>query len=58
MMKTEKDRGLLTLAVTLAFGLALGAYIGTVGVEDVSLFDEAQAAGGKVTSPTADAPDR
>ena len=58
MTNKSKNRGFLTIAVTLAIGLALGVYFGTTGVEDVSLVSEAQAAGGPVKSRTGVAEDR
>ncbi len=52
MTKKSKNRGLPAIATTLAIGLALGVYIGSVGTENLSLVGEAQAAGGAVKSPT------
>jgi len=45
-------------ALILAVGIGIGLHLSGKGVSDVSLISTAEAAGGKVTSPTGTAPDR
>ena len=54
-MAKKRNRSLLAIAATFAVGLAIGIY---VSIGNISLIDEAQAAGGIVESPTGVAADR
>ena len=49
---------IIVAALILAIGSGIGLYVSDKGLSDVSLVSTAEAAGGKVVSPTGTAPDR
>jgi ribonuclease Z len=49
---------IIVAALILAIGIGTGFYVSDKGLSDVSLVSTAEAAGGKVVSPTGTAPDR
>ena len=49
---------IIATALILAVGSGIGLYVSDKGLSDVSLVSKAEAAGGKVVSPTGTAPDR
>jgi len=49
---------IIAAAMVLAIGIGTGFYVSDKSLSDVSLVSTAEAAGGKVVSPTGTAPDR